>query len=499
MTFDYLLKKVFGTATSEPNDVNVGFTDMASPTFSVSHAVKEGLNSNAWVATALRIIADEETQIPWVVIDKSTPEHKIIEGHVVSKLINNPNTDFTGEVHQETITNWMYLAGIGYERIALVGGRPAALQLINPDRIVQLSKNGVLTGYQQVNRYQQKQATYTADEIIRHVRQVDASNPYQGISILRTLSTLVDMDNAQAQFQLASAQSRGVADLIIAYKGNPNKLKVLQQAVRDMFDGIRNRGKTGVIAGDVSVHRAGLSSKEIDYLKTRIRNKEDIFSAFGIPGQFAGSTGSSFSNLKEAKTTLWIMGVTPVLSRKRGTYNVAFAKWLKPNEYLTYDLSGVEALQDGQREKVEMAGVYWDKGIPWKTINAQLGLNMDVSFEGADKPWNGADGPSGSKSAEIKKPFDRKGNTNGMSAGTVGAEVTLAAAYTQDDMNAAIDGAGTKFFSDYFKSLQSKVAETPAAEMPALLNTEQDSLRTSLPHFSYWKPQKQESPYRPLS
>ena len=447
--------------------------------FTVCKAVQEGIKINPHLAAGLRIIAAEENTVPWKVIDKNKASGEAIKEHHIGKVLNKPSDEFPGAVHHELLTQWMIVAGDAYEYRNKVGGKTIQLNPITPDRLgLKYNKKGALIGYELYDQNYKTIKTFGLDEIVRHARQVDPSNPYRGISTLETAARMVDIDSEQQRFQYHSLFNRGAVDLLlIAKKAAPGGLGDMVAKFKEYMGGSENARGISAVTGDVEVKKLGLSPLEIDYLKTRIQNKTDIYGVLHIPVEFTNVGGSSFSNLKEAKQTLYTLGVIPILDRKKSAYNHFFADELKPNEEITYDLSNVLALQEDQESKVKRAVQLWDMGQPATSINKELEMNMDTSWEGADKPWGGKEQPTGRKPAAIPTKFDRKDNKNGMSSEEIPQTLTV----NFDDIDKIVEKIGTPFFQKQFLRLQNKVSG--AEDMLAAAESDKETFKSETATF----------------
>ena len=164
-------------------------------TWDTTKATKEGFKSNSWVYRSIQLIAQIGGSVDFVVYNS---DDEVLWEHPLTILLNNPqpySNFFPKSVFFETIITWVYLSGIAPIHKILNGqGRTQELNLISPDRITYVRKNGIPIGYAidvEGTRNFVNDDRVNLDTIIP-LRFPDPSDPYSGISPLMVAGQLVD-------------------------------------------------------------------------------------------------------------------------------------------------------------------------------------------------------------------------------------------------------------------------------------------------------------------
>lgn len=155
-----------------------------------------------------------------------------------------------------------------------------------------------------------------------------------------------ELDSYARAWQLGEFRN-GAKPGAVVYLGDMDEA-AYNRAVADFrtgVEGAHNAGKSLLVAGQVpaTVSRLSLTSAEMDYLKSRAANDDEVFLAFGIrPDYFKGQ--STYENQRAAKTALWSDNHLPKLD----VLGSEIDRQLLPatNETAGFDVSQVDALQE---------------------------------------------------------------------------------------------------------------------------------------------------------
>ena len=357
--------------------------------WTVRKGVADGYQANGWVYRAISIIASAASSVPWVVYG---PKNEMLWDHPISILLRAPNPHWTRQQLMELLVDWLQIAGSGYLHRVKVGGRTVELWPVSPDRLAPIPSADLgkwLDGYEEVDQkgIKRRSEVFTPETTI-HIRLIDPSNPYRGISPLGAAARAVDLDNSQQDWNVATMQNRGVPDGIFSFKQpiDGNQAQSLTDRIRERWFGPKNARKPLVLGSDAQYQRLSLSPVEMDFLASRKFNREEIAAIYGIPpALMASEAASTYNNFSSANRVLWETTVLPLMDRIRDCLQMALADELSDGLTIGPDLSNVRALQDSEDEKAATAERYVKMGVPFSQVNDRFELGF-TAWEGWDKP-----------------------------------------------------------------------------------------------------------------
>ncbi|WP_232214988.1 phage portal protein [Neorickettsia helminthoeca] len=150
---------------------------------------------------------------------------------------------------------------------------------------------------------------------------------------------------------LPKEQFRHLSRQICDYTGTENTRRPML-----LEDGI----ECGIEWKEMSV-----SPREMDFLQSKCNSAREIALAFGVPPQLLGIPGdNTYSNLIEARLSLWEETVLPILDEIVDSLNVWPSPVFGDNLELAYEKDGIEALS-------KKRGRLWDyiENASFLTVN----------------------------------------------------------------------------------------------------------------------------------
>lgn len=364
--------------------------------WTVNKAVAEGFKKSGWVYRAVSLIARNGASVPWSVFNA---EGERQDGHKISKLLANPNPHFSRQDLFELLIAWYQLAGWGYLKRVRSGGVTKELWPISPDRLSPIPSRDperLVDGYAKMGQHGSREnkadPAYPVEDVV-HFKMLDPADPLQGIGPLQAAARAVDIDNSQQDWNKSAMENRGVVDLLISFKQDLDEAqsKSLIKRISDKIAGKDNARKPLVLGSQATAQKLGLTPAEMDWIQSRINNREEIFMIFGIPPQYGGSF-ATYNNFLTARRVLWEDTILPLLDDIKDTLNWAFSDELQDGYRISYDTSQVDALREGEDEKAKTAKTYWEMGVPVEQVNRKLGLGLEA-FDKWDQPWTGKAAP----------------------------------------------------------------------------------------------------------
>jgi len=352
----------------------------------VSRAVSDGYTASGWVFRACNAISNAVSSVPFFVQDS---DGNPIYDHHVTKLLETPNPEISRQELFSLFTQWLLLSGNAYAKKVVVGGKTTELWGISPDKIAPVVGGSWVDHYSLKSRSGSEGKSLSNDEII-HFKLANPSNPVVGIGVLQAAAKPVDTDVEQQNFNKSAMENRGIMDGVFVVKDmTVSQWETYREKIKEMFAGAKNARTAGVIGGETSYIKTGMTPAEMDFIESRKFNRDEILNIFGVPPQLIGVTeASTFNNLKVSRRIFWEETVIPMLTKIRDSFELSFRGELKSGEKIVYDISNVPAMQESMQEKMKAASGLWAMGVPFDSINKRFKMGFDT-FSGSDKSFSG--------------------------------------------------------------------------------------------------------------
>lgn len=348
----------------------------------VEKATREGYKISIYVYRAVRTIVQAASGIPWLVLDKNGEE---VPNHPFTMKLQWPNEAMSGQDLMELTIAHLCLPGNAIWQPLMVGGQIKELWPVMPDlvRPIPSGKPGEWLAGWEVTDSSGKRTTAPPDRFI-HFMQFDPGNPYWGTGPLMAAARCIDCDNEAQDTQKISMQNRGLTDGVFKVGEEPlteEQFAEAQRQIAEQYTAKAKRRAPWVVGGATFIPMA-MNMVEMDFIASRLANKQDIAAAFGIDSAFLGDkSASTYNNVIEMKKALYENAVLPMLDDIKATLNLRVP--LKEGEVITYDTSGVAALRDDYGKKVESASKLWALGVPVMQLNDLFELGLE-EYDGWD-------------------------------------------------------------------------------------------------------------------
>jgi len=346
---------------------------------SMKKATREGYKFSLYVYRSVRTIVQSASGIPWIVLDKNGEE---IKNHPFTQTWAHPNPEFSGQDNMEIIIAHLKLGGNSLIQPLMVGGKPREFWVSMPDLIRPVPSKTPgewLSGYE-VTDPQTGKADILPKETFIHLMQSDPGDPYWGIGDLQAAARTVDTDNEAQDTQKIQLQNRNIPPGVFQYETDltDEQFEEATRRVKEKFLQKSKRGEPWVLGGGYKWQQMALTPVEVDYLASRLRNKQDIATAFGLDPWWLGDrSGSTYNNVIEARRALYELVTIPLLDDIKSTLNLKVAPLYGNNITITYDLSNVAALRDDYGKKVDQAYKLWTMSVPMEQINSLLEMGLE--------------------------------------------------------------------------------------------------------------------------
>lgn len=334
-----------------------------------SELLKEGYDKNAQAYSIIRKISETGSDIPWVphLIKPDGSLERITKGRFFD-FVQMPNEDQTiKEFKMDSYGYFLTTGDLFWHKPDVIGFAPTELT-VKESQLMEVLKNQgdplVPTGYK-FELGMQKEA-FTLEEII-HQKYFNPTT--RGILSLRGLSPLsaawltLSADNQRSLAQESMQRNRGAIGFISNESDTimgDNDRDVQQSLLDRILGGAWNTNKVIVAKSKAKFNQIGMSSSDLEILKTGIQNLRTLCNVYGAPSElFNDPANKTFNNQKTALKSFYENAVLPVDRRFLAKFNEDVVKdWSKAdkkNYVVTQDLDHVGALQEDQDLKAARA------------------------------------------------------------------------------------------------------------------------------------------------
>lgn len=391
-------------------------------------AESRGYSHSAVAYRCVAAIADPGSSVPLRV---RRPDGSVIEGHWADHLFNKkPNDQMSARVLKSIVLQQGELAGQSF--VWLDRGETGLdepkeahvlfdrVQVVVDKPVEQRPTTANISGFI-INRADGVRIPVLPAEML-WLRYPHPFDPLGCLAPWKAARRAVDMDAYAREWQRSSYKN-GASPSGVVYLGEmeQEQFAAARASWRSSMQGPENAGKNLLIASPpgggtpVSYARVSLTPEEMDYLESRVANREEVMLAFGVPHDLLAG-GTTYENRAAAKTTLWSDTIAPKLE----IIGSEIDRVLLPSdsEEAEFDLSGVDALQDSQDAKASRArvAVYADiamidearADLGWDPLPNGLGQHTLTPYRAQFAPVSGAPtDPAGQAFADLSALLSR--------------------------------------------------------------------------------------------
>ncbi|CAH57728.1 phage portal protein [Ehrlichia ruminantium] len=325
---------------------------------------ENGYIKNVIAFRSIHMIASAAASVP-IILNKNIKNDTFqIKNHPLLKLISQPNNTISKAEFIEGILTYKLISGNAY--ILMIENNnmvPKELHLLRPDRveIIPGRDNRPYSYRYAINDYtlDYKINKLTNYSQILHIKNFHPLNDWYGLSPIEAASYSIDQHNQAGSWNQAMLQNgaRPSGALIVNAKNTNNgsltqeQYNRLKAQVDDFYSGPRNAGRPILLEGGLEWKEMSLSPKDMDFIESKHSSARDIALAFGVPPQLLGIPGdNTYSNLIEARLSLWEQTVLPHLDNIISHFN----NWLTPkfgnNIFLSYDKDSISVLTEKRKQ-----------------------------------------------------------------------------------------------------------------------------------------------------
>jgi HK97 family phage portal protein len=320
---------------------------------------RSSVDRSVWVLRAVSTIATRVGSLPW----KLYKGDKVVEGQ--SAQLTRPSPNMTGTEFVERIMAWQLLQGTGM----VYAEKPSALGLTVLDADMLHNDHGNLV-YRELN----PSGTYFDRQLDRSriVLFPNFSITGQlGLSELRPILDSANMNESSKQVFNNQMQGGGLLSGLFSteLRLSQAEMEASKKAWEEKYGGIGHAGGIGFLGAGFKFQPLGISAADMHMLEVSQITRNEIGTAFGVPGIYLGDMGSvNYANARIQEKILYTATICPKADRLADRIST-FLLPLLGLKGLTFkfDYTTIEALQEDtlQRAQTDVAQI----GAGTLTIN----------------------------------------------------------------------------------------------------------------------------------
>lgn len=359
------------------------------------NASAEGYKASSWVYACVDRLAGAASRVPWRVLEKRGEEWEAQADSPWELAIEYPSEFFSRQYMVHLAATHLSIGGNALWQTQpvkrLVRGSLAAV----PDGFSPMytaiwrpvpDPVRWVAGYKRIDGQGVYHPPIEAARVV-HAQYPDPDNFLWGHSPLRAVAKVIDMDVAQVRWNANLPKNRMNADYVIVDRTLTNRAQLDEAvaALRRRAAGPENAGVPLVLGAGTEAIRTGMTPQELDWLESRRFTLIEICAAFGLlPSMFVPE--SKYANLADSIKFMWENGATRILATLEDALNTRLIpRALRAKFWIHYDTSGVEALRDSLKTRLESHEIAVRSGVP---INKSFHF-LDIAIEdieGGDEP-----------------------------------------------------------------------------------------------------------------
>lgn len=212
-----------------------------------------------------------------------------ITEHPFLDLIQRPNKWMPGSELIQTWSQHEDLTGNAYwvlEGVQDEFDEPTAIYPLNPAYMTVVV--GSVPGEpDQVIRYDYQagaiKRAFQPFEIL-HFRRVNPNDPFRGLGPTEGSMDAVDTDNWMREWNRRFFQNSAIPGVVLETEENSvEMLRLLRESFEDRHAGVERAHKTVALPKGVKLAQMGYGQKDMDFVESRSKNRDEILAAFGVP------------------------------------------------------------------------------------------------------------------------------------------------------------------------------------------------------------------------
>ena len=330
-------------------------------------------HTNSLVVSVVDFIARNGSTPPLVLERTNRQRTQFVPDHPLIQVLNRPNEDMSG-IELLNVTCWgIYLSRKGlafWHKDRNVLGRVMGLTYLPHDKVERFTgrnRDGELRTYYRYSPEGTPAVNYPAHDIVQIRLGPDPLDPTLGRCPLASLGRWLAIDNSGGEWIAALLRNRAVPGLTMSVKPgidplNEDQMEKVKAHAEAEFAGA-NRGKTAFVGIPMDMHQMGFNPSDMDLSAQLHIAEQRVSSVTGVqPASVGFGAGSAQSRvgaaMREVDKQSWVAAIIPYQQAVVRQIVAQLMPDFEPPETLgqyslSFNLSGVEALQESANEQAD--------------------------------------------------------------------------------------------------------------------------------------------------
>jgi HK97 family phage portal protein len=363
------------------------------------------------VFSCIDLIGTEAGQAKFKVVRTDSSGNSVEQpDHDLAKLLKMPNSTQDGPAFTYASVAYRLITGNSYINLntgTLVDGKPVRDDFdtppmemwgFRPERVRVIPGTLGNAGYEYKSDGSAQTLTFPADEItgksnILHWKTFNPLDDYYGLSPIQAALKGIDTYDKTVDWNKSLLDNGGRPSGALIWKGEgrmgEETYRQFKEEVDEKITKKQKRGKPIVLPGNVDWKDLSLSPRDMDFLQSKSTAMQDIARVYGIPPILLNlGSDATFSNMKEARLSLWDSTIIPLLGSYVAVLNQHVASRYEDGVSIKIDLSDVTALEprrQGLWERAEKASAFITVNEQREMINLEPVADGDVILVNASQ------------------------------------------------------------------------------------------------------------------
>jgi len=343
----------------------------------------------SWVYTCVSAIAAAAAMVPlrlYQVTGQGESQRKVeLYKHPMLDVLRKPNPFMTRFELFEGTLSYLEINGNAfwvYEKDRL--GRIAEVWLANPKnmRIVP-SKKKFIAGYVYVTD-NNKQIPLDVNEVL-HFKYFNPLDDYWGMSPIQAAELAIITDVYSAKFNKDFFKNGALLSGVLETDRflSETAFKRIRQQIAERYQGVGNAHRMMILQEGLKYKELTMNQKDMDFLKQRKFNREEIFSIFGVPPAKVGiMEDADFRNAEAQDYTFKADTLAPKMTRIQERLNADFVTHWGDDLLLEFD----DVIPAREEKKARVRQINLLSG--YTTINEERAKEGLPPVPWGDAPFN---------------------------------------------------------------------------------------------------------------
>lgn len=268
-----------------------------------------------WVFACISRISESVISEDWKLYKKtgkSPDDWTEVDNSPFLDLMHRPNSWMTGSDLVQMWSQHEDLTGNAYwlfDGVTDEKSMPTAIYPLNPAHMtvkigfIPGQPDGIV-GYEFMSGASKK--TFKPYEIL-HFRRTNPNDLYRGMGPTEASMSSVDTDNWMREWNRRFFQNSAIPGVILeTEESSPEAIRLLRESFEDRHGGVERAHKTIALPKGVKLAERGYAQKDLDFVESRAKNRDEILAAFGVPPIVLGMGLGESINRATAETQEYV-------------------------------------------------------------------------------------------------------------------------------------------------------------------------------------------------